>query len=406
MDAKNKRILFLGNSVNRVAGRNEPYSWGKLLDDMESAWVPDSERIDGLSYPLRIERIQNYALLENKPFLEKWREELQALKPTFAHRLMAQVAHDFFARVLTTNYDEAMELALAELPCMNGSLAHKLVTHIHGKASNAESKLVMSQQSYIDLASKIAEQSWLDDFCNSEVHICGFAMDAGELVIWSALRERQKRLRDEAANFSRLGNHVFIYLFYTESNETEQRALASLLRSYGTRPLLIPVPQGDYRAAWLQLFGRMYMILTNRRYTEENSLHVCTERYAQAESKKMPLVTSYAPSAKHPNCAWVSISHYKRATFKSLYFYIDLDGEVSMWQCPTEFVNKGFARFHPQHSDKDYHFYLDVCRGALMYAEKGTPTMELKKAVSLYRIADFAQFDSLLKSYKKNTTTN
>lgn len=401
MDAKNKRILFLGNGVNRVVGRNELYSWGKLLNDMESVWVPASERIEGLSYSLRIERIQNYALLENKPFLEEWREKLKALKPTFAHRLMAQAVRDSFHRVLTTNYDDAMELALAELPLKSEQSEPEPVDYIHGKASAPASKLVMSQQDYIDLASKISGQSWLDDFCNSEVHICGFAMDPGELVIWSALRERQKRLRDDAANFARLGNHVFIYLFYTESNETEQLALASLLRSYGTRPLLIPVPQGDYRAAWLQLFGRMYMILTNRRYTEESSLHVCTERYAQAESKKMPLVTSYAPSAKHPNCAWVSISHYKRASFKTLYFYIDLDGAVSMWQCPTEFVNKGFARFHPQHADKDYHFYLDVCRGALMYAEKGTPTMELKEAVSLSRISDVAQFDSLLKSYKK-----
>ncbi len=398
---KDKRVLFLGNGVNRVAGRNESYSWGKLLDDMESAWVPASERMEDLPYSLRIERIQNYALLEGMAFLEGRREELASLKPTFAHRLMAQVVHDSFCSVLTTNYDDAMELALSELLCMNEPLAHKLVTHIHGKASKAESELVMSQQSYIDLAAKISEQSWLDDFCNKEVHICGFAMDAAELVIWSALRERQKRLRDEAANFARLGNHVFIYLFYTESDEANKRALASLLRSYGTRPLLIPVPQGDYRAAWLLLFGRMYMILNNRRYTEENSQHVCTERYAQVESKKLPLVTSYAPSAKHPNCAWVSISRSKRAAFKTLYFYIDLDGDVSMWQCPTEFINKWVARFLSQHSDKDYHFYLDVCRGALMYAEKGTTTMVLKKAVSLSRIADVSQFDSLLKSYKE-----
>lgn len=400
MGEKRERILFLGNGVNRVAGRNEPFSWGKLLDDLESAFVLPAARVDGLPYSLRIERIQNYALLEGKDFLAEWREKLASLKPTFAHRLMAQVVHDSFSRVLTTNYDDAMERALKELPCKNKTQADSLVTHIHGSVKELGSKLVMTQQTYIDTAFNLSEKSWLAPFCEEEIHICGFSMDEAELVIWKALRERQKYLRERVPNFARTKNHVFVYLFYTEEDEEKQRALASLLHSYGTRPILIPVPHGDFRSAWLLLYGRLSMILDNQRFSEENSQYVCTERYSMQESKNLPLVTAYASSAKHPNCAWVSISRDKREHYTTLYFYVDLDGSVSMWQCSTEAIEKGYAQFKMKPCGSgDYHFYLDVHRGCLMFAAKGMPATRLEIAVNLHPIADVAQFDSLLKSY-------
>ena len=402
MSDKDKRILFLGNGVNRVAGRNEPYSWGKLLDEMESSYVPLSERNAGLPYSLRIERIQNYALLEGKDFLDEWRGKLKSLKPTFAHRLMAQVVHDSFSKVLTTNYDDAMESALAELPWMKKVRTDNYVTHIHGQASKADSKLVMTQQSYIDAAVALSEQEWLDDFCNKEVHICGFSMDAGELLIWGALHERQRRLREQVRNFAPIVNQVFVYLFYTEKDESQQRALATLLRSYGARPLLIPVPQADYRAAWLQLYGRMSLILNQQRYAEENSQFVCTEARPQIESKDSPLISAYVPSAKHPNCAWVSVSETKRNKYATLYFYIDLDGMVSMWQCSSSELKNAFARLNvPLCSRLDFHLYLDVCKGMLFYAPKGEPSMTLFPVANLTRIDNVAHFDHLLSLHKK-----
>lgn len=403
MSDKGKRILFLGNGVNRVAGRNEPYSWGRLLDEMEASYVPVSERDSGLLYPLRIERIQNYALLEGKEFIEDWREKLKSLKPTFVHRLMAQVFHDSFSKVLTTNYDDAMESALAELPCMKNVQVDEYVTHIHGRASKAASKLVMSQLSYIKATGALSEQEWLDEFCSKEVHICGFAMDAGELLIWSALRERQRRLREQTCNFVPIVNHVFIYLFYTEKDEAQQRALATLLRSYGARPLLIPVPQEDYRAAWLQLYGRMSLILNQQRYAEENSQFVCTEARPQLESKDSPLISAYVPSAKHPNCAWVSVSEAKRNKYPTLCFYIDLDGVVSMWQCSSVELKNSFARLNvPLCSRLDYHLYIDVCKGKLYYAPKGESSMTLLPVANLTRIDSVAHFDHLLSLYKKS----
>lgn len=402
MSDKGKRILLLGNGVNRVAGRNEPYSWGRLLDEMELSYVPASERDAGLSYPLRIERIQNYALLEGKDILDEWRGKLESLKPTFAHRLMAQVVHDSFSRVLTTNYDDAMESALKELPCMNEDLAGSLVTHIHGRAKEPGSKIVMTQQSYIEAAAKLSDQTWLDCFCTKEVHICGFAMDAAELLIWRALRERQRRLREKVCNFAPIVNHVFVYLFYTEKDESQQRALATLLRSYGARPLLIPVPQGDYRAAWLQLYGRMSLILNQQRYAEENSQFVCTEARPQIESKDSPLISAYVPSAKHPNCAWVSVSETKRNEYATLYFYIDLDGVVSMWQCSSAELKNAFAQLNvPLRSRLDFHLYLDVCKGKLFYAPKGEPSMALFPVATLTRIDNGAHFDHLLSLHKK-----
>lgn len=403
MSDKGKRILFLGNGVNRVAGRNEPYSWGRLLDEMEESYVPVSERDSGLPYPLRIERIQNYALLEGKDFIEDCREKLKSLKPTFAHRLLAQVVHDSFSKILTTNYDDAMETALAELPCMKKMQMDAHVIHIHGQASEADSKLIMTQQEYIEAAAKSSEQSWLDSFCEREIHICGFSMDAGELLIWSALRERQRRLREQTCNFVPIVNHVFIYLFYTEKDESQQRTLATLLRSYGARPLLIPVPQEDYRAAWLQLYGRMSLILNQQRYAEENSLFVCTEVRPQLEGKDSPLISAYVPSAKHPNCAWVSVSEVKRNKYPTLYFYIDLDGVVSMWQCSSVELKNAFARLNvPLCSRLDYHLYLDVCKGKLFYAPKGESSMTLLPVTNLTRIDNVAHFDHLLSLHKKS----
>ena len=395
--------MLLGNGINRVAGRNESFSWSKSLDDLEATYVPAPERKIGLPFSLRIERIQNYALLQGKDFLKEWREKLKKLSPTFVHRLLAPVVHDFFTHVLTTNYDDVMEAALAELPCMKNAKIDAYVTHIHGRASKADSKLVMTQQSYIEAVEKLSEQSWLIPFCEKEIHICGFSMDAGELLIWSALRERQRRLREQACNFVPTVNHVFVYLFYTEKDEAQQRALATLLRSYGTRPLLIPVPQEDYRAAWLQLFGRMHMILNQQRYAEANSQHVCTKSHAQDESKELPLISAYVPSAKHPNCAWVSVSEVKRNKYPTLYFYIDLDGVVSMWQCSSVELKNAFARLNvPLCSRLDFHLYLDVCKGKLFYAPKGESSMTLLPVTNLTRIDNVAHFDHLLSLHKKS----
>lgn len=116
------RGLFLGNGVNRVAGRNEDYSWSMALKRLEDKVVPEQFRTvpwdsedNHLSYGLRLQRVLNFQAMSitASDAWKKWLDEVKGLAPTFVHQLLAElVKQKQFSEVMTTNYDFAMERAI------------------------------------------------------------------------------------------------------------------------------------------------------------------------------------------------------------------------------------------------------------------------------------------------------
>lgn len=404
------RILFLGNSVNLVANRNLCFDWKKVLEELEKKYIAqDILEIapgEALSYNQRLERIANFADLQKEDWRGYWKSMLEQLKPTFVHYLLApHVANFLFTTVLTTNFDSVFDDAIEEAYQRAKVPKEERLApiHIHGSAKH-DKELVFTRSSYEKALTTLELQDWPELFYSQEVHICGFAFNSDELLLWKVLHERRERLRQNTPHFTPISNRVFAYLFYTQENKKDIIALATLLRCYAVRPILIPVPKGmddqdDYRAAWLQLIARMQMIIYRHRYSKGESSNICTCRYAQSESKNLPLATAYSPSPLYPFSGWVSIEKKKleNPKFTNWYFYCNLDDFESVWTCSVADIRAGVQDY----SVKDtYHFYLDTIQKKLFYAEKGAVGSELQLVCPLVKIDPISRLDQELKSFQ------
>ncbi len=160
MSDKGKRLLFLGNGVNRVAGRNEAYSWSNALRHLEDNMVPESFRSvpwdsedNHLSYVLRLQRVLNFRdmSITASDAWEKWLDEVKSLAPTFVHHLLAEL--------------------------VNQKQFSKVITILH------------------ETIAAEPEPNWLAPFCESEMHVCGFSFEPEESLIWYALERRFEKLQ-------------------------------------------------------------------------------------------------------------------------------------------------------------------------------------------------------------------
>lgn len=429
MDERCRRVLFLGNGVNRVAGRNSAYSWSNALKRLEESMVPEPFRAvqwdsggNHLSYGLRLQRVLNFRNMSitSPDVWDTWLEALKELTPTFAHHLFAAlVKQKLFSEVMTTNYDFAMERAIQTsfkpekiTPCQFDSSHYRLengvaVRHLHGHALQKD-RVVMSLESYRDILLKtIAAESspdWLTSFCENEIHVCGFSFEPEELLLWYALEKRFEELRKKP-HFYELQNRFYIYLFYTPEDEQKQRRLAEVLSSYATQPMLIPVPIAvdgtpDYGSAWLQVYARMKMIMGKIRFDNGNSIVMGAQKYAFLESLNRNLTTAYTVSCKYPHFCKVAVPDAKRELVDTWCFYCEIERQSYMWIGPVKSIMDGISKMPGaafRNSNNGYDFYLNYAEGILYSCHQdSTSATELYTVCNLIPVKSIDEFESLI----------
>ena len=423
------RVLFLGNGVNRVARRNEDYSWSNALKQLEDKVVPEPFRTvpwdsedNHLSYGLRLQRVLNFRDLSttSSDAWEKWLDKVKGLAPTFVHQLLAElVKQKQFSEVMTTNYDFAMERAILPgfdpeetEPCKETPSHHKLnddvsVWHLHGDALQNE-KVVMSLKSYRDILQKTIaskeEPAWLTSFCEHEMHVCGFSFEPEESLIWYALERRFEKLQKQP-HFKELQNRFYIYLLYTPENEKKQRRLAELLSSFATQPMLIPVPIAadgtpDYGSAWLQVYARMKMIMGKIRFEHGDSIVMGVQRHAFLESRGRNLTTAYTVSCKYPHFCKVAVPDAKRELVDTWCFYCEIERRSFMWTVPVKSIIEGISKMPGaafRNCDKGYDFYLNYAEGILYSChQNSTSAAELYTVCNLIPVESIDELESLI----------
>ena len=227
-----QRLLLIGNGVNLIAKNHQGTSYRSLL---KNAAVAKGITVSKKSEVEELDRLLSaYAEAhpEDDPYTLIY-SDLRALCPTHAHHLLATLAPDFF-RILSLNYDSAMEKALqlrtqqakasplAKIPCLGKSK----VCHIHGllNSTNAqESQCVLSPASYRTALKlfpvRLPEQFWVKEcsidtpwyqaFITHEVHICGASLYDSELLLWRAF-ELRKQWIDSLVAQQRWQNRIFV----------------------------------------------------------------------------------------------------------------------------------------------------------------------------------------------------
>lgn len=447
MCVSSKRILFLGNGVNRVVERNKPHSWDNAIRSLEEKYLKprlqqNDEALD-ISFGLRLQRVLNCVNKdEQKTVFGTWLKEVQKIRPNYVHHLLATLVEDKqVGAVMTTNYDFAFEKALdssfdptkndhdqviVTVKCKPKQEAKKgeqnlakeeyqiPIYHVHGAATKSAidgtREVVMSMKSYAQTMSGLnrsAAGSWLKLFCESEVHMCGFSFYAEELVMWEALKQRLDYIREKDV-FEELRNRLYIYLFYTDSDKAQKEQLAELLKTYSAEPILIPVADGDYANAWMTVYGRITLRRYQLRMTEGESEVLGRFRYPQHDSRNKNVRAAYCPALYYPRCCKFEVP-LETTEFPVWLFYCEVHRKVFRWMGLTSKINKGLealgvVRTNKKEADTQKGteatvytcFYLDYTSGELFAVKEGKDQSELSLVTRLVFLDRSKDFDALI----------
>lgn len=449
MGEKRERILFLGNGVNRVVERNKPHSWDNAIRNLEKKYLKPclqlKDEVPETSFGLRLQRVLNCIEKDEQKqsAFGEWLKAVQQIRPNYVHHLLASLVEDQQVdAVMTTNYDFAIEKALdssftpkknddeqviVTVKCKSdqdnktekqGQNQDKASTttkqfpisiyHVHGAATQSAidgtKEVIMSMKSYAQTVSGLnrkADGSWLKLFCENEVHMCGFSFYAEELVMWEALKQRLAYIREKGV-FEELGNRLYIYLFYSDSDKQQKEQLADILKTYAAEPILIPVGDGDFANAWMALYGRICLRQNNLRMTEGESNVLGRYRYPQHDSRNKNVRAAYCPALYYPHCCKFEVP-LATTQFDVWLFYCEVHRKTYRWMGLTSKINKeleslGTVRTNKKDADSKKGteatvytcFYLDYTSGELFAVKEGESKLSLvTKLVFLERSADF-----------------
>ncbi len=284
-------VLF-GNGINRLS--INAVSWNDLLDDLkgESMFANGS-----LPNTMVYERIFMGA---HKASQSQKIDEL-IIKNKIASSLAEQESNGVFSLLgemgfehyLTTNYDYALEKALAVTPEKLSSeevyslrrkrkyeLAEgdKYLWNIHGEIDSPKT-IMLGLDHYCGSVSKIDAYvkgnykyfvdgevisiepmrvklennrfcctSWVDLFFSSNVHIVGFSLDYSETDLWWVLNKRARFSTDNLVK-----NNVFFYV--SEINEEKR----GLLESFDVKVVVTKLIDGDYEGMYRRAVSKMLL---------------------------------------------------------------------------------------------------------------------------------------------------
>ncbi len=418
-----ERLLLVGNSPNLVDGQNRRSKWSEALNRLEEAAKPYlDESSRSLSFPERMENINNCVKQGHKDVKEaikKWYKDLCEILPSPVHKMLTPLIQNYFRYVLTTNYDFAIEKAIH--PCFNpkkekeGSKSYSenniilkpqngvpQVSHIHGIASNSN-RIVMSSSEYEDALGSLPnrtddETSWLHFFIHSELHICGLELQDNEKLIWHAIKKRKEWL-DGREYLKNKRPYAFAYLFYTgETDKSMKEEFGEVLKSYAIIPVLIPVRNENYFAAWKQLAGEMLSRLAktnpqeNNKQLSEDVLRLLERGGGIGASRKARILsTASAPCYKDPYLCQLSVSCAKRKDISKTpgkwLIYCRVFEKRYFYKLNWESIQNSYPE-----SEEPWNFFLDYERGILYrVAENGVSLEKVTKAQRCINVDEFCK---------------
>lgn len=422
------RVLFIGNSPNRLNPGNPDVSWDSILSEflkninVDGGDKSDAEKLKKLPFPVITEMWQNLNnddAAETKE--EEWGKMLDSLKeltPCGLHaRLVSLVKEGHFQQILTTNYDYCFEKALGkkypdQIATDNLHRHNGEVWHLHGEADCKDS-IVMSGKEYLeavksmpdrpeDVEKDVWKDTWLYHFLHSDVVVCGFEPRHEELLFWKALRLRMMLPEEKR-------NNVCVYLFDRNDGRdelwcpllspvgadsegkggtvysTDAVNMRLLFRSMGVNCEIISVkPAGrleDWSAAWCTLLGK---ILTKGGGDKDKSISpakptnpIVTVPFKSRDSKNN-IVASASPTLMNPDRCWLNIATWKldqlsesgsNDEVKHYLFDTMINGIRRTYHAPVQKIKDAFEKH-----DTDiiangkytrYSFYLDYRTGEI-----------------------------------------
>ncbi len=288
-------ILLVGNGPNRVSPQG--LSWSALMGELRAAAGMPAQGHDTKPFPLHFEEIRNGFLArtpgaKEATFLRLVAKRMEELRPNTIHRrLMGLPA----ANVLTTNFDDCLERALAPTASVadfdTGESKHSLfrrsrigrqyIWHLHGEIWRPNSVL-LGHDRYVESCSRLRHyldprlgivfkrhpqglkalflnagttlsarrpHSWVDLFMLRDVHVVGLSMDYTEVDLWYLLSLRHRLRTHPSATWDRLRKtRVVWHHFDHDTPATRQHR--QLLESFGATCRAHPIRAQDFAGAW------------------------------------------------------------------------------------------------------------------------------------------------------------
>lgn len=323
------RLLLVGNGVNLAAKCHTKLSYQEVLRGIVGKY--DIKVEDRASINEMQQKIADYE--EKHPNEEPFQEllkELENLRPTHAHYLLSAFSGQF-EKILTLNFDYALEKTLSLSPCHENMDSQysvprlkqkKKVCHIHGSIGNKKKKggCIISLKSYTEALRNYpetipdnfpeqveAERPWWHDFITKEVHICGAALGDDEKILYRVLELRMQWIDKLPNRGCPWTNRIYAYLFETtkEKKSGTVQNVADRLLALRVYPIIIPVRKlssggNNFNAAWEQLVGKLILHFNNICVFPDALQNLPLTKRTADRTRHYNVSLSTVPDLKHP----------------------------------------------------------------------------------------------------------
>lgn len=280
--------IFFGNGINRVAGGDawidvlKKISFNKNIPEIGS----NTLRYEYIILPMRDKQtvpwtLNGRMLMCGGRFLGRQVSmENDIVKKRLCIELKTQPFNTYYSELamfnassyITTNYElllnkEFEKLGYLQTASTNDSLLYSRdiwkkknekvsIWNIHGNW-DSPSSIMLGIKDYCDYVSEISyyfkevsekkQQSWIDLFFQTDVHIIGFGLEYEETDLWYVLTYRKRKIRQMKDEFN---NHIYYYVFKNEYDIGKK----SLLEAMDIE--IIEVPFFDsYQKSYITLFN-------------------------------------------------------------------------------------------------------------------------------------------------------
>lgn len=396
--------ILVGNSPNLLVNhQSQAGSWEAITRRLEEAYreILDDKSLlmpGDASHSLRMDCLRRILKREKekqeKNFSEEqksrvsrlerawnnWCVDLVLLKPGSIHRLVARWMLERDAALITTNYDLAFERALGmeNLPSfpireqrnISSALIRKEVSqnvcrrrgrvwHMHGEAS-CPASVVVSKNAYSEAASGLrasAQQkdSWLYQFLNSTVFICGLALRSDEDLLIRALHFR--------AELPKEVRRPMFYFHFCQKGAAERNGKSAIKLLEGIDVKIIEIPvytyqeKEDYHSAWYHLMGWIW-----ENTAKELPVAPRPPNPSERDMGSSPVVPSMSHGTPAPEPRYTPAPNYRRHRINSGCLIRSSRYECVVWtSTPTKlnprrcWINIGVEKLRANR-DKDWSF--------------------------------------------------
>lgn len=283
-----RRTLMVGNGVNRI---NNTESWQKVLEDLvRYVEKQGAFSIDGKPFSLLYEEI----LLRAIRFRNKNEKELKEyvcrifgeLIPNEFHKKILSIGVE---NIITTNYDYNLENVINNQDVMKIESTHghskerlyrlhtynqvidKKIWHIHGEV-NFPDTVVLGHEKYSRVLRKMIkyvndkkdywnkEESWIDLFFKTDVHILGLSLDYTEIDLWWLInfRARLKRMNKDLRN-------TIVYYMPVIGNKQKDEKKSELLFAHDVE--VEEIKAINYSDFYSKVLDKLYWSQDNRYFS-------------------------------------------------------------------------------------------------------------------------------------------